>query len=191
VLISKYENLRKEMAAGKEKLDNCLTLAQRLKSPDGDLEKNRDLCKDDWDELTKAVEVRGRKLEAAGEIHKFNRDVAEALLRIQEKGSSLGNETGKDIKSIQRLLRQQDVFDNDLVALQSQLEALAEDSASLQNKYPGPNAHHITEQLSVIEQSWTDLKAKAKAHRQLLQASFDFQTFLLTCQVSYYSPIWP
>ena len=112
VLISKYDNLRKEVASGKEKLDSCLTLAQRLKSPDGgDLEKlvqkNRDQCKADWEQLTTAVEVRGKKLAAAGEIHKFNRDIAEALLRIQEKSSSLGNETGKDIKSIQRLLRYQ------------------------------------------------------------------------------------
>ena len=187
VLISKYENLRKEVSGGKEKLDNCLTLAQRLKSPDGgDLEKvvqkNRDQCKSDWEQLTTAVEVRGKKLEAAGEIHKFNRDIAEALLRIQEKSSSLGNETGKDIKSIQRLLRYQDGFENDLLALQGQLEALAEDSASLQDKYPGPNAVHIAEQLAVVEQNWTDLKEKSKAHRQILQANYEFQTFLLTCQ---------
>lgn len=186
MLISKYENLRKEVSAGKEKLDNCLTLAQRLKNPDSDMEKlvqqNRDQCKMEWEQLTTAVEVRGKKLEAAGEIHKFNRDIAEALLRIQEKGSALGNETGKDIKSIQRLLRYQDVFENDILALQGQLESLAQDSSSLQSKYPGPNAEHIAEQLAVVEQNWSELKSKSKAHRQLLQASYEYQTFLLSCQ---------
>jgi hypothetical protein len=39
LLISKYENLRKEVSGGKEKLESCLTLAQRLKNPDSDLEK--------------------------------------------------------------------------------------------------------------------------------------------------------
>ena len=186
LLISKYDTLRKETSAGKEKLESCLTLAQRLKSTDSDLEKhvqkNRDQCKAEWEELAKAVEIRGKKQEAAGEIHKFNRDIAEALLRIQEKGSALGNETGKDIKSIQRLLRYQDVFENDLLALQGQLEGLAEDSASLQDKYPGPNAEHIAEQLAVVEQNWSELKAKSKAHRELLQASYEYQTYLLACQ---------
>jgi len=122
ILQGKYKMLRKDVYSGKDNVDDCMNLAQRLKNPDNSdvnqmVQNQRAELKTEWEQLAQAVEVRGKKLEAAGEIHKFNRDVSEALLRISEKESSLGNEIGKDIKSIQRLLRFQDVFENDLTAL--------------------------------------------------------------------------
>ena len=111
-------------------------LSQRLQNPEPEVAalvaNQRDEAVSEWEELVKTLEVRGKKLEAAGEIHKFNRDIAEALLRIQEKNSALGNDVGKDIKSTQKLLRMQEVFDNDLLALHNQLEELSEDSGKLQ-----------------------------------------------------------
>ena len=186
ILFNKYDSLRKEIAGGKEKLDNCITLSQRLQNPEPDvatlIANNRDECLAEWEALIQTLEVRGKKLEAAGEIHKFNRDIAEALLRIQEKNSALGNDVGKDIKSTQKLLRMQDVFDNDLLALKKQLEALAEDSASLQAKYPGPNADHINEQLAVVRNNWDNLQERAKAHKHTLKSNYKLQLFGLRCQ---------
>ena len=174
------------MVGGKEKLDNCLSLAARMKGADENVQaevgRMRDDCVADWEELVKQIKLRGQKLEAAGEIHKFNRDIAEALLRIQEKSSSLGNEQVKDIKSIERLLRFQDIFENDLVALKGQLKALEDDSDKLQNKYPGPNAEHIAEQLEIVQSHWEALQDKTKLHRQLLVSNLEFQKFLLQCQ---------
>ncbi len=186
MLMTKYDNLRKEVASSKEKLDACILLSQRLKGVDKDLADEiaaqKDDCVAEWDDLVNAVEMRGKKLQAAGEIHRFNRDIAESLLRIQEKASALGNEQVKDIKSIQRLLREQDIFDNDLVALSGQLKDLENDAAALQEKYPGPNAEHIAEQLEIVQQNWGGLKEKAKLHRQMLKSNLEFQTFLLSCQ---------
>ena len=94
-LMAKYEKLRQEVANGKEKLDSCVSLSQRMKGADevitNEVNGIKDACVIEWEELVKMVRLRGQKLEAAGEIHKFNRDIAEALLRIQEKSSSLGN----------------------------------------------------------------------------------------------------
>ena len=183
-LMAKYDSLRQEVANGKEKLDGCISLAQRMKGADiaGEVNGMKDACVIEWEELVKMVRLRGQKLEAAGEIHKFNRDIAEALLRIQEKSSYLGNEQVKDIKSIERLLRQQDIFDNDLVALRGQIQTLEEDSDKLQNKYPGPNAEHIAEQLEIVQANWEELQEKAKLHRQMLVSNLGFQKFLLKCQ---------
>ena len=62
VLISKYQNLRKEISGGKEKLDNCMILSQRLKNPEPDVAKlineERDACVSDWEELVEVTEVR-------------------------------------------------------------------------------------------------------------------------------------
>ncbi len=185
-LMAKYETLRQEVAHGKEKLDGCISLAQRMKGADEAIAHEvtgvKDACVIEWEELIKMVRLRGQKLEAAGEIHKFNRDIAEALLRIQEKFSSLGNEQVKDIKSIERQLRLHDIFDNDLVALRGQLQSLEEDSDKLQSKYPGPNAEHIAEQLEIVQSNWEELQEKAKLHRQMLVSNLGFQKFLLKCQ---------
>ena len=34
ILVNKYESLRKEIAGGKDKLENCVTLSQRLQNPE-------------------------------------------------------------------------------------------------------------------------------------------------------------
>ena len=40
-------------------------------------------CREAWELLLDNIEARDQKLQGAGEIHRFNRDVEEALSRIQ------------------------------------------------------------------------------------------------------------
>ena len=64
--------------------------------------------------------------------------LGEALSRIQEKEAILQNrDVGRDTKSVQSLIRKHEAFENDLVALEAQLQVLIDDSAALQTKYPG------------------------------------------------------
>lgn len=57
----------------------------------------------------------------AGEIHRFNRDVEEALTRIQEKYSSIPDEQGRDLFATQSYLKKHERFENELVALEAQV----------------------------------------------------------------------
>lgn len=66
--------------------------------------------------------LREQKLRGAGEIHRFHRDVAEALFRIQDKNAALSTEMGKDLNSALALLRKHEGFENDLAALEAQLQ---------------------------------------------------------------------
>jgi spectrin beta len=69
--------------------------------------------------------------------------LGEALSRIQEKEAILQNrDVGRDTKSVQSLIRKHEAFENDLVALEAQLQVLLDDSAALQDKYPGKNKCH-------------------------------------------------
>ena len=70
----------------------------------------------------KLLSQREQKLHGAGEIHRFHRDVAEALFRIQDKNAALSSELGKDLNSALALLRKHEGFENDLVALEAQLQ---------------------------------------------------------------------
>lgn len=69
-----------------------------------------------------AIASRDEKLDAAAEIHRFNRDVADALARIQEKNKAISDDLGRDVHSVQALLRKHEGFENDLVALEAQLQ---------------------------------------------------------------------
>lgn len=65
---------------------------------------------------------REQKLRGAGEIHRFHRDVTEAISRIQDKNAALSTEMGKDLNSALALFRKHEGFENDLVALEAQIQ---------------------------------------------------------------------
>lgn len=77
-----------------------------------------------WQNLLQLLALREQKLRGAGEIHRFHRDVAEALFRIQDKNAALSTEMGKDLNSALAFHRKHEGFENDLVALEAQLQVL-------------------------------------------------------------------
>lgn len=74
-----------------------------------------------WNLLLEQIENRDQKMYGAGEIHRFNRDVEEALTRIQEKYSSIPDEQGRDLFATQSYLKKHERFENELVALEAQV----------------------------------------------------------------------
>jgi len=67
------------------------------------------------------VDARDQKLQGAGEIHRFNRDVEDALSRIQEKYAAIPEDLGRDTKAVQGYLKKHEGFENELVALEAQV----------------------------------------------------------------------
>ncbi len=55
------------------------------------------------------------------------------------------------------------------------MDSLARDSLALQKLYQGQNAEHIAEQLTHVDDRWSNLQEKSKQHRQILQANLEFQ----------------
>ncbi|QQP56333.1 Spectrin beta chain_ brain 4like, partial [Caligus rogercresseyi] len=170
LLTAKYDNFKRNVLTGNEKFKSLSGLAKRLGDNDENIQDIQDRLTRDWEALLAAIEVRDKKLEAAGEIHRYNRDAAEALNRIQEKFSALGDDYGKDVKSVQGMIRSHEVFENDLV--------LIDDAANLRAKYPGPNADHIDGQQASVMRNWEALQAKAKDRKFMLQVNYDYQSFL-------------
>lgn len=123
------------------------------------------------------INTREQRLHAAGEIHRFHRDVSEALSRIQEKNASLGSELGRDLNSALGLLRKQESFENELVVLEAQLQFLVDDAHKLKTLYPS-NKAQLQEKQDLVVSAWQDLKEKAELRRDQLQASVDLQKFL-------------
>lgn len=133
--------------------------------------------RDSWQHLLGLIRNREQRLQAAGEIHRFHRDVAEALSRIQEKEAALPEDLGRDLNSVLALIRRHEGFENDLVALEAQLQVLVEDASRLQAHYPGNNATHIDQQQRIVVIHWEELKNRSAHRRDQLQASCDLQRF--------------
>lgn len=123
------------------------------------------------------MQNREQRLLAAGEIHRFHRDVADALQRIQEKSAALGSDLGRDLNSALALLRKHEAFENELVALEAQLQVLVEDASKLQKIYPS-NQANIQHQQQLVVDAWDGLKERAELRHDQLQASVDLQKFL-------------
>lgn len=100
------------------------------------------------------------------------------VVPFQDKNAALSNELGKDLNSALALDRKHEVFENDLVATEAQLQVLVEDSVRLKNKYPGENARTIEQQQEMVVAAWNDLKEKSAHRSDQLAASCDLQNFL-------------
>ncbi|XP_020812650.1 spectrin beta chain, non-erythrocytic 1 isoform X1 [Drosophila serrata] len=181
LLQNKFDDLKHRVEVGADRVDQCELLAKKLidsESPyANEVERRQEQLRTSWENLLQLLNQREQKLHAAGEIHRFHRDVAEALFRIQDKNAALSNELGKDLNSALALLRKHEGFENDLVALEAQLQVLVEDSVRLQAKYPS-NATAIAQQQDKVVAAWNDLKERSTARGDRLAASSDLQTFL-------------
>lgn len=131
-----------------------------------------------WEKLLEQISNREQRLNAAGEIHRFHRDVADALSRIQEKDAALPDDLGRDLNSVLALIKKHEGFENDLVALEAQLQVLVEDAARLQAQYPGQNAVQIAQQQKVVLDHWAALQQRASDRREILNEACDLHKFL-------------
>ncbi|XP_017842227.1 spectrin beta chain, non-erythrocytic 5 isoform X2 [Drosophila busckii] len=181
LLQNKFDDLKHRVEVGADRVDQCELLAKKLIDSEStyanEVEKRQEQLRTSWENLLQLLNQREQKLHAAGEIHRFHRDVAEALFRIQDKNAALSSELGKDLNSALALLRKHEGFENDLVALEAQLQVLVEDSVRLQAKYPS-NATAIAQQQDKVVAAWNDLKERSTARGDRLAASSDLQTFL-------------
>ena len=116
-------------------------------------------------------------METAGDIHRFNRDVSEALSRIAEKSAIVSSgDFGRDLKAVQSLIRKHEAFENDLVALEAQLQVLIDDSASLQTRYP--EMKNVAQQQTTLLNSWNNLQDRVSERKTGLLSNNDYHSFL-------------
>lgn len=87
ILRNKFDEFRRQVESNQERYNRCDRMAKWLVEDKGPyttqvLERQEQLT-DAWNQLLEQIEARDQKLFGAGEIHRFNRDVEDALTRIQ------------------------------------------------------------------------------------------------------------
>uniref|UniRef100_A0A915PUP8 Spectrin beta chain n=1 Tax=Setaria digitata TaxID=48799 RepID=A0A915PUP8_9BILA len=185
-LQSRFEDFKQSVKTGSERFVHCESAANALlrRNPPFacDILKRQEKLRSVWSLLLDYIESRDQKLEAAEELHRFNRDVAENQERIAEKQASIPAELGKDIKQVHSLWLKHEAFENQLGAMEQQLRDLLEESARLKAAYPGGNAEHITAQQAALAEAWQDLQDATVSRRDMLKAAYDFQRFYVNAR---------
>ncbi|XP_060809257.1 spectrin beta chain, non-erythrocytic 5 isoform X2 [Amyelois transitella] len=182
ILRSKFEELRSRVESGAERFNQCEELAKKLLASDSpyiaDIEKRQEALGASWQRLVDQISGRASRLHAAGEIHRFHRDVAELLARAADKRQLLDAAPPRDLASAAAALRHHDNLDNELLAIDAQVQVLQEEGARLQKLYPGGNVQQIDLQQRALADAWAGLRAAAQQRRQLLQQHLELHQFL-------------
>ncbi|KRX16492.1 Spectrin beta chain, non-erythrocytic 5, partial [Trichinella nelsoni] len=180
-VLSKFDDFRQRVKHASERFIMCDNAARSIleRQPpfSGTIITRQDRLRAAWSSLLDSVELREKKLEAAAEIHRFNRDVAEALSRIFEKLESIPTDLGKDVGTVQSLMRKHDAFENELIALESQIQVVLDDSGRIQSDCSPSQAEHVISQQKLLVENWNRLQALSDCRRDSLAASYDFQNF--------------
>ncbi|XP_059148013.1 spectrin beta chain, non-erythrocytic 2-like isoform X3 [Physella acuta] len=186
ILRSKFDEFKRQVEARTERFQNCERLAKYLIDDRGphtkDVTDRQESIRKRWNDLLENIHNRDLKLLGAGEIHRFNRDVEDALSRIQEKSSSIPDDLGRDYNSTLTFLKKHEAFENELVALEGQLQVLMDDSKRLQEDYPGENADQIAQLQSAVIDDWAELQTKADQRKIMLLAAADLHKFLASAR---------
>lgn len=183
LLQSKFFDLKRTILTNEERYNQCIEFANSLAKNEDDtrfaIDSKIDYCNEAWNELIMLLNKKEQKFIAAMQIHRFNRDVADAYERIKDKSTVLNTkDLGRDTHSTQNLIRKHEIFENDLVALEAQLQVLINDCDKLTKAYPGNNAKNILEKTNSVVEHWDKLKESSTIRRQHLCDAYEYFRFV-------------
>ncbi|XP_045489789.1 spectrin beta chain, non-erythrocytic 1 isoform X1 [Pieris rapae] len=183
VLRSKFEELRHRVESGAERFSQCEELAKKLLASNspyiGDIEARQEALGESWQRLVEQIESRARRLHAAGEIHRFHRDASELLARAADRRAQLSEPAPpRDLRAAEALLRNHTTAENDLLAIDAQMQVLQEEGSRLQKLCPGGNEQQIALRQRALSEAWSSLRAAADARKTVLHHHHQLQQLL-------------
>ncbi|CAI4223262.1 unnamed protein product [Auanema sp. JU1783] len=180
-LQSKFEEFKQSVKTGSERFVSCEAAANSIlrRNPPfaQDILKKQEKLRSVWTLLLDYIESRQQKLNAAQELHRFNRDVGEHEEWVAEKMGQMNGDLGRDVKQVHSLYQQHETVEHEIVNMEPRLNKLLEESTRLKQAYPGGNADHIAVQQTQLAEGWQDLKDAAADRRDALRAAYDLHKF--------------
>ena len=128
-LLEKFQDFRNDLATNTAKFERLAESAAALAAQGQDgaadvLERQRVLT-DKWEKLQVQAAERFTSLQNAKEINAFFRDTDDTKSWIKEKTAMVSSDDyGKDLPTVQALLRRHNAFESEIKALGAQTEAL-------------------------------------------------------------------
>ncbi|XP_075691231.1 spectrin alpha chain, non-erythrocytic 1 isoform X4 [Rhinoderma darwinii] len=182
VLQKKFEEFQTDLAAHEERVNEVNQFASKLaqeEHPELELIKTKqDEVNANWQRLKGLALQRQGKLFGAAEVQRFNRDVDETIGWIREKEQLMASDDfGRDLASVQALLRKHEGLERDLAALEEKVKALRSESDRLQESHP-QNAPQIQVKGEELLTNWEQIRTLAAERHTRLNDSYKLQRFL-------------
>ncbi|XP_074621265.1 spectrin alpha chain, non-erythrocytic 1-like [Acropora palmata] len=182
VLQKKFEDFMKDLQANESRVTYVNDLAHQLGDeghPDIELITAKQTeVNEAWERLKMLAITRQKRLAGAQQIHSFYRDADETKNWINEKDKVLSSDDyGKDLASVNALLRKHEALERDLAAVEDKVTALNQESALLQEAYP-ESADDISAKEDEIVNAWGNLKEKSAVRKTRLEDSYRLQRFI-------------
>ncbi|XP_072287916.1 spectrin alpha chain, non-erythrocytic 1 isoform X3 [Pyxicephalus adspersus] len=182
VLQKKFEEFQTDLAAHEERVNEVNQLAGKLNQeehPELEVIKTKqDEVNTSWQRLKGLAQQRQGKLFGAAEVQRFNRDVDETIGWIREKEQLMASDDfGRDLASVQALLRKHEGLERDLAALEEKVKALCAESERLQQSHP-QNAPQIQVKGEELLTNWEQIRTLAAERHTRLYDSYKLQRFL-------------
>ncbi|XP_056289085.1 spectrin alpha chain, non-erythrocytic 1 [Pseudoliparis swirei] len=181
LLQKKFEEFQTDLAAHEERVNEVNQLAARLAQeahPEGELIlRKQDEVNAAWQRLKGLAQQRQGKLFGAAEVQRFNRDVDETISWIKEKEQLMASDDfGRDLASVQALLRKHEGLERDLAALEDKVNTLGGDAERLQQTHPH-NAAQIHLKKDELVANWEQIRTLAAERHAHLNDSYRLQRF--------------
>ncbi|MGH0132604.1 UNVERIFIED_CONTAM: hypothetical protein FKN15_040755 [Acipenser sinensis] len=182
VLQKKFEEFQTDLAAHEERVNDVNQLAGKLTQeshPEAELiVRKQDEVNAAWQRLKGLALQRQGKLFGAAEVQRFNRDVDETIGWIKEKEQLMASDDfGRDLASVQALLRKHEGLERDLAALEDKVNTLGGEADRLQQTHP-QNATQIHLKRDELITNWEQIRTLAAERHARLNDSYRLQRFL-------------
>uniref|UniRef100_A0AAQ5ZRE4 Spectrin alpha chain, non-erythrocytic 1 n=1 Tax=Amphiprion ocellaris TaxID=80972 RepID=A0AAQ5ZRE4_AMPOC len=181
LLQKKFEEFQTDLAAHEERVNEVNQLAAKLiqeSHPEAELiVRKQDEVNTAWQHLKGLAQQRQGKLFGAAEVQRFNRDVDETISWIKEKEQLMASDDfGRDLASVQALLRKHEGLERDLAALEDKVNTLGGDAERLQQTHP-QNASQIHLKKDELITNWEQIRTLAAERHARLNDSYHLQRF--------------
>ncbi|KAK0146701.1 Spectrin alpha chain, non-erythrocytic 1 [Merluccius polli] len=181
LLQKKFEEFQTDLAAHEERVNEVNQLAGKLTQeahPEGELiVRKQDEVNVAWQRLKGLAQQRQGRLFGAAEVQRFNRDVDETISWIKEKEQLMASDDfGRDLASVQALLRKHEGLERDLAALEDKVNTLGVEAERLQQTHP-LNAAQIHLKKDELVTNWEQIRTLAAERRARLNDSYRLQRF--------------
>ncbi|CAL8322047.1 unnamed protein product [Lota lota] len=181
LLQKKFEEFQTDLAAHEERVNEVNQLAGKLTQeahPEAELiMRKQDEVNAAWQRLKGLAQQRQGRLFGAAEVQRFNRDVDETISWIKEKEQLMASDDfGRDLASVQALLRKHEGLERDLAALEDKVNTLGVESERLQQTHP-QNAAQIHLKKDELVTNWEQIRTLAAERRARLNDSYRLQRF--------------
>jgi spectrin alpha len=132
--LQKHQNFEQEMNANKSRIDDITNTAKSLidtkhyAAPR--IQDRVTEIVDLWKNLEAATSQKGSKLAEAAAQQQFNRGIEDIELWLTEvEGQLLSEDFGKDLNSVQNLLKKQTLLENDVATHQDRIDGVAQQAS--------------------------------------------------------------